>query len=136
MTRNLDRALPLACALTLAGSALMAGSGVALAGKAPPTITGADIGYCNESGDDTRYRTTVHLEGKGRWGFVTVTLNLPSEPLDFPVDEPLRVRLAPEQEIVVFAPGTPVPATITVTVTSRKGDPVQGESVTTPLFCD
>lgn len=136
MTKTLRRALPLVGAITLVGSAFMAGSGAALAGKPAPQIDGAYRGFCSGSIDDTLYRTSVDLSGKGRWAFVMVTLQLSGEPpQEFFADTPLKVRVAPGQEIQVTTPGGPKSATMTVTVTDRKGVPEPTAAVTTPPFC-
>lgn len=140
MTKTLRQALPMVGAIALVGSAVMAGSGTALAGRPVPEIDGGESGNCWPSSGGYAYATNVDLSAnKGRWGFVMATLVQDGEePQEFFVDAPLQLRTEVMQRVEVHPPGPAKPAVMTVTVTDRKGVPYEGPAsfVTTVRFCE
>ena len=140
MNTALRRTIPLVASAALVSSALLAGTGAVLADKPVPEINDAQNWKCVPSGLDTRYEVRLDLStNKGRWAFVTVTLNQEDgvAPQHFFVDPPLKLENEIGQFVEVKAPGGEMPATMTVTLTDRKGVPYAepGSSVRSSTFC-
>lgn len=116
MNHILRRSVPLVGAAALVSSALLAGTGAALAGKADPVVD-VGVGHCTGV-VDFRYYTMADLSAnKGRWIFIEAKLEVDGEVVA--TDPPHRVQTGLEQ--VALRHGVGGAANITVTLTDRKG---------------
>lgn len=127
MTKNLKRALPLMGAIALVSSALMTGSGAALAGKATPTATPVPgPGSCDmRRVGETTYRVHWDLsDNNGRWFWAEAILVAGAEKYPTSLTNDARFEKTSDMQVEGTVPGDPQSVTMLFQFYDRKGMPL------------